>query len=181
MIENCRALAGATTAPTAKVRSLLVVTPDLASYGGTFMDMMRDYRLDFVEFPVRGKEGLVDRAGLAPRGDPRCAPTQPMGLFFRGTVSRLPFSLAAPNGQCIAIELDQTSRAEMRFVVTEAPMGDHGSEVHEALRASDGASLGRVQNFAIRYAEAGVDCREVVRTVPRNPVRFLLDHIAERR
>ena len=181
LIANCRASASVYTAPAAKVRSLLIATSGRGDLHATYAGLLESWRLDFIEFPARGEAGLVDRARLLPSGDARCAPVRQY-YFSKVSVTRLPHALTAPRGSCVAVDLDQAPAAEMRISLTYTPASDHVAETYEAVRLSDGAVVGRVRDFAIRPIELSpVDCEGIVRGFPGNPLRVLLDHVAERR
>ena len=176
LIANCRTSSILDTRPAPKVRSIAFDFNRDHSGFCVFCDLLRKWRLDFVEFPASGQNGVFDRARLLPAGDPRCTPRQ------RGrAVSRLPV-WSAPRGSCIAAALDQPRSAELLVTLAVEPMGDHGSELIQATPASGGPPVVRVRDFTIRAADAGPAlCAKVLRGFPANTLGYVIDRVAERR
>jgi hypothetical protein len=143
------------------------------------MNVLRERRLDFVEFRDREQDGLVDRVRLLPRGDPRCAPTAD---HSRQPLAPLPFFLSVPGNSCLAVERHQQPSAEMRLTLRTEAAGDHAMELYDAAPRAGGPVRARVRDFTIRSPDAGAaTCSRVVPGFPSDPMGYVLDRIAQRR
>lgn len=179
MIADCRHSAVVEARPGPRATSLRVEISGGDRACRACIDLLRAWRLDFVEFPSEGSGRLVDRVRLLPRGDPRCAAT---GQNDRQPRPPLPLFLSVPRRSCLAVERGRESEAAMRLAVTVAPAGDHAMELYEAGPSAGGEPTVRVRDFTIRAIEAApATCARVLRDFPANPARFVLDRVAERR
>ncbi|HEX8643327.1 MAG TPA: hypothetical protein VF702_05370 [Allosphingosinicella sp.] len=176
LIANCRASQPLAVAGP-PVRSLLVATDDAMQFRcWTCRDLLRDWQLDFVEFPSRAAKDRVDRARILPAGHASCT-ALPKEAWR--PLSRLPFRMRAPRGSCLGVELDQESAAEAELRLWSASEGDHSSENFHAVRRPGGEPMLRLTNYTIRPAEApAVTCHRIVPSFPADPFRFAFSRIA---
>jgi hypothetical protein len=176
LIADCRSSAVSETAPGPKARSILIDGDRPTGVCQACMNLLRNWRLDFVEFRAPDQDGLIDRVRLLPRGDARCAPT---AEHSRQSLPPLPFYLSVPGNACLAVERGQQPSAEMRLALRTEAAGDHMMELYEAAPRAGGPVRVRIRDFAIRAVDAGpATCSKVVRGFPESPMRFVLDQIA---
>lgn len=188
LIANCRDRASVTVREAPKARSLLVAASPFLPGAVSLRSLLTDWRLDFVELPARRQTGSwvpgdlpyrdgdpVDRVRLIAKGSPEC-------VHWNKRDWTVPDAdrLKAPAGQCIAVERGVASRAEMRVLAYRA--ADYG-ETFEALPAAGGEPVARVVDFSLRAGpEASrVDCDELRPGFPKDPAKFVIGRVAERR
>lgn len=178
MMAHCRGDAVAEARPGPKSASLFIDSAHIPRPCFACNDLLRGWRLDFVEFRSGSADGRVDRVRLRPRGDPACAPT---GDRDRQPRPPLPIYLSVPRQSCLAVEHAQEPAAAARLTISVAPAGDHHVELYEAGPLGGPARI-RVRDFVIRAPDArAAQCSRVVRGFPGDAMRFVLDRVAERR
>jgi hypothetical protein len=179
-IADCRSSALAEARPAQRARSVFIDVPfRVPGMCLSCRDLLRRWRLDFVEFRSPGSDRLVDRVRLLPHGDPACAPTSGRD---RQPERRLPLYLSVPKNSCLAIEPERTPEAEARLSVTGGNAGDHSMELYEGGPRIGGAPVARVRDFTIRAVDAApATCAKVLAGFPADPLRYVMDRVAARR